>query len=155
MSTTGLINTDTNWNLDARPGSLILNYSNLSRVDPYLTKSLSNSAGATSFQLFNNNEVTAAGIYLCTVAGAFNSTPWVFKLSFWLPMGQKLTGGFENNQYTNALHNLHADNGVLFYWTIKYNTVSTNYDWPGVQLNLIGAGSCAAGSMTVNLYKMT
>lgn len=152
MSTTGIIQTDANWNLTSS-GYLRLNYSNLTRTNPQYTKTITFGTATNGFTLFSNNEITDAGIYLLTIQGDFNSTPWVLRFAAYIPMGyQQLANGQQSSFQAPHLHSLHADNGINFLLFFEYLTVTTNYHCPGLRMTTLN--NCNPGTIIVKMYKI-
>lgn len=153
MSTTGLIQTDANWNLNAPAGNLVLNYNVLNREAPQYSASFSTGVGS-SYVIINTNDITQQGIYLLTISATMSSTPWRLSYSAFVPLGyQGLTSILSSyTERFNGLVSFHAQNGVSYDLQFRYNTIGTNYHRPG--LTITTSNNCSAGSWVVQCYRI-
>lgn len=151
MSTTGLIQTDANWNLSAPSGNLNLNYNTITRQSPTINRVISNGV-VNQVDLILTDSITTEGIYFVTVVGDFSSTPWNFRWAFFIPLGTTaLVGGSLGQFDAVAVPAFHAQNGVTYNVTLTHLTVGTNYQRPGLRMYF--NNNISSGSITVKAYR--
>jgi len=151
MSTTGLIQTDANWNLSAPSGNLNLNYNTITRQSPTIHRVINNGI-VNQVDLILTDSITTEGIYLVTVVGDFSSTPWNFRFSFFVPLGiTALVGGTLGFFGVVAVPGFHAQNGTGYTVGVTHLTVGTNYQRPGLRMYF--NNNISSGSITVKAYR--